>query len=330
MANLNDLYVGKDKFNSKIRLNSDLRSKLITGKTSLRKKVKKSFEEKKREKPKFSGQGSYSMDTILNPLEGNECDVDYGIYIQGYEEQEMSEWPTPTTVHKWIVDAVDGHTSTPPVDKNTCVRVIYKDEYHIDLPSYILKDDKAYLAHKSKGWIESDPKSFTTWFETKVKENSVQLRRVVRYLKAWKDYQNRNSKTVDISGMALTILAAENFVSSDDRDDKSILATTKDIVETLEEKFECKKPVAPYEDLFEDYSQNKKDDVVNKLKSFITSMEKALNEEDEKKASKKLIKVYGDRFPEGEEKDDSENKKNSDEFKQFDRAAVIRDDGRSA
>mgnify|MGYP007011419874 FL=1 len=26
-------------------------------------------------------------------------------------------------------------------------------------------DSIAYLAHKSKGWIESDPKAFTAWFQ---------------------------------------------------------------------------------------------------------------------------------------------------------------------
>ena len=37
----------------------------------------------------------------------------------------------------------------------------------------------AYLAHKNKGWIESDPKAFKEWFQNCVHENGQVIRHLV-------------------------------------------------------------------------------------------------------------------------------------------------------
>ena len=111
------------------------------------------------------------------------------------------------------------------------------------------------------------PKAFTDWFNNKVKDNGEQLRRVVRYLKAWKDY-----KDVDLKGISITILAGENFYSYDDRDDKSLLGTVTNIVDILEEEFKCEKPVYPNEDLFEGYSETKQESILNALKVLKTAL----------------------------------------------------------
>src|SRR5690606_31592208 len=100
----------------------------------------------------------------------------------------------------------------------------------------------------------------------------------------------------------ITILVGKNFYSYDDRDDKSLLGTVTNIIDKLEEEFKCVKPVYPNEDLFEGYSETKKDNVLNSLKSLKSSIDKAINEEDEEKASEELIKQFGDRFPKGESK----------------------------
>lgn len=323
MPNMNSLFV---KFNSNVRLDSEKRRLLNKGKNALKTKIINKFEEKGRSKPKFKGQGSFSMDTILNQLEDKDYDIDYGIYLDSYNDKKKEEWPVTSTIHTWIKDAVDGHTSTPPVDKNTCVRVIYANDYHIDLPAYIIKDDIAYLAHKEKGWIESDPKAFTDWFNKHATESGVQLRRVVRYLKAWKDYQNRNVLNVDLSGICITILAVENFYSSQDRDDKSLLGTVSNIIETLENDFTCTKPVIPYEDLLDEFEQSKKDSIINKLSTFKIALQNSIDLECEYDASLKLIKQFGDRFPEGTKKDPNKNSN----FVKSEAPAVINDDGRSA
>lgn len=317
MADLNKLFV---EFNDKITLSSSKKENLRTGRDALRKKIKDKFSEKERKNPKFCGQGSYMMKTTTNPIDG-EYDLDDGVYIQGYSDKEIDEWPSTSTVHAWIKDAVDGHTSTSPVDKNTCVRVIYVNDYHIDLPAYIIKDDVAYLAHKKDGWVVSDPKAFTDWFVGKVTENGEQLRSLVKYLKAWKEYQN-----IDLKGIAVTILVGENYYSYDNRDDLSLLGTLSNIIETLDEDFKCVKPVAPNENIFDGYSETKKNSILSGLKNLRNSLQEAINKEDEKEASDIMIKCFGDRFQQGK----SSSKENKLQYVRAESPAIIKNDGRSA
>ena len=317
MADLNKLFV---EFNDKITLSSSKKENLRTGRDALRKKIRDKFSEKGRNKPKFCGQGSYMMKTTTNPIDG-EYDLDDGVYVQGYSDKEIDEWPSTSTIHSWIKDAVDGHTSTPPVDKNTCVRVIYVNDYHIDLPAYIVKDDIAYLAHKKDGWVVSDPKAFTDWFIGKVTDRGEQLRSLVKYLKAWKEY-----KDIDLKGIAVTILVGENYYSYDNRDDLSLLGTLTNIIETLEEDFKCVKPVAPNEDIFDGYSETKKNSILSGLKNLRDSLQKAIDKEDEKEASDIMIKYFGDRFPQ----DKSSSKENKSQYVRAESPAIIKNDGRSA
>ncbi|WP_432404875.1 cyclic GMP-AMP synthase DncV-like nucleotidyltransferase [Wukongibacter sp. M2B1] len=317
MANLNKLF---SDFNKEITLKSKKKENLKRGRNALRDKIRDKFSEKDRSKPKFCGQGSYMMKTVVNPID-SEYDLDDGVYIQGYSEKEIKEWPKASTIHTWIKDAVDGHTSKSPVDKNTCVRVIYVNDYHIDLPAYIMKDDKAYLAHKRDGWIVSDPKAFTDWFRGKVKNDGEQLRSLVKYLKAWKDY-----KKVDLKGISITILVGENFYDYENRDDLALLGTLTNIIESLEDKFECVKPVAPNENLFEGYSETKQAEIIKAITDLRDSIQKAVDKEDEKEASDIMINYFGSRFPQGE----SSTAEDKSEYVQAEAPAVLKNDGRSA
>ena len=320
MPDLNSKF---SKFNNNISLSSTKKNNLKRGRDSLKDKIKDNFKDKDRKVPKFCGQGSFAMKTTVNPLDDNEYDIDYGVYLQGYSDKKECEWVSTATVHNWIKDAVDGHTNTPPKDKNTCVRVIYANDYHIDLPAYIIKDEIAYLAHKKDGWIESDPKAFTDWFIGKVNDKGEQLRSIVKYLKAWKDY-----KDVDLKGIVVTILVGENFYSYSNRDDKSLLGTVSNIVDTLEDSFKCKKPVKPNENLFDGFSQSKQDGIINALKKLKDNLDEAINEEDEKKACEILQKEFGERFPKGETK--SSNEATQSAFIQTKSPGVINNDGHSA
>lgn len=317
MADLNKLFLS---FNTEITLNSEKKENLRTGRNALRKKIKDKFKEKDRNQPKFHGQGSYMMKTTVNPIDG-EYDLDDGVYLQGYSDKEIDEWPKVSTVHDWIKGAVDGHTTTPPVDKNTCVRVIYVNDYHIDLPTYIVKDDMAYLSHKRDGWVVSDPKAFTDWFIDKVTTEGEQIRGLVKYLKAWKEYKN-----IDLKGIAITILVGENYYKDDNRDDLSLLGTLTNIIDKLEDKFECVKPVAPNEDIFSDYSETSQKDVIEGLTDLRDCIQDAVDEDDEKEASKIMIDCFGDRFPEGESSTVEEEAK----FVRAEAPAVIKNDGHSA
>ena len=301
MLDLNKLFLG---FYDEISLTKTYKEKITKGRDALRNKIGDKFEEKGRKKPQHCTQGSYALKTAIMPLDNDEFDLDNGVYLRGYST-DQDDWPATQTVHTWVKEAVEKHTSNSPIDKNTCIRVVYEDKYHIDLPMYIMGENSAgdsiaYLAHKSKGWIESDPKAFTAWFQGYVNENGQEIRRMVKYLKAWKDYKN-----IDIKGMAITILVCNNFCVTEKRDDLSLLDTVTNIIDSLEDSFHCYKPVTPTdEDLFADVSETSKNEILKGLNNLKKKLDAAINENNnEKDATDILQKVFGERFPTGEDAD---------------------------
>lgn len=295
MADCNKLFL---KFNDEITLNSDKKSSLRTSRNAIREDIKKYFKDSLGfSQPKFWGQGSYMMKTLIKPIQG-EYDIDDGIYLEHLSQTAEKEWPSTKTVHDWIVNAVKDRTTTDPQNKNTCVRVIYKNDYHIDLPIYIkcADDDHPKLAHTSKGWISSDPKILTNWFSEQVDENGEQLRRIVKYFKAWKGYNEEKLRFP--SGMIFTILVAEYFVEGySENEDAAFIAIARRIHENLMTNFSLDRPVFPNEELLEDWSEDDKNTFLDELLALITTGQKALESNKGDVASKLWSEIFGDRFP---------------------------------
>jgi len=277
-------------FNTVIALNSTRKGQLRTSRDAVRERIRRFFQDKQNGfSPKFHGQGSFMMNTIIYPLDG-EFDVDDGIYFLVDQPPTYSV----STFHDWIYKAVNGHTQQSPIDKQTCVRLIYAGQYHLDLPIYyVIKGQCPRLAHKSKGWIDSDPREFFKWFNRQVDAES-QLKRIVRYLKAWRDYR----AGVLPSGLIFTILAAHN-ISCHDRADVAFHQTLVNIKSSLDRSFVCYRPTTPtHENLLAYYSTTNKDYFLDQLGSFIESAEKALSDKtSQEDACKAWQRHFGDRFP---------------------------------
>jgi hypothetical protein len=313
MSNLNSLFL---KHNDNITLSSAKKDNLVTGRNAIRTKIKDDFKENSHGTAKFHMQGSFAMKTCTNPITGDEYDVDDGVYLEEFKDTDQSTWPAASTVHNWIIKAIEDHTDASPINKETCVRVVYANNYHIDLPAYIIKDDIIYLAKKKDGWKESDPKAFTKWFVGKVQENDEQLRRIVKYLKGWRD-----SKDVDIKSIVITILVTENYYKNTDRDDKALLGTVTNIIDTLENDFKCVKPVIPNEDLLENYGDSDQEKLIQAFIDLQDALEDAINKDDEEEASLILIDAFDERFPKGEKK------KENSSYVQTPKPAVLKNDG---
>jgi len=312
------LHLYYSEFNKIIKLSSSHKEDLKKSIKSIKEKIVEYFKEKKPNElqPIFAGQGSIEMNTTINPIPVYDkekekylykYDLDYGVYFTEKENEDNKK--SIDTWHGWVFNAVDDHTNTPSNSKDTCVRVNFSDGHHIDLPIYYVKDDITKLAHKSKGWIESNPTEFTEWFNNKAKED-LHLRKIVRLLKAWKNYREiKNTNLKFPSGFALTILAVNNFVP-DDNLDSCFLKTAKNIQNTLKIRFECIRPTTPKgENIFEEYSETRKNDFMNALGSLITDLEKARAEKNYKKATEYVRKHFGDRFPIGKDKDEEDKNK---------------------
>lgn len=140
------------------------------------------------------------------------------------------------------------------------------------------------------------------------KRNNEQLVRVVKYLKAWCDYKREKMPC----GLAMTILAMNNHVPHD-RDDVSLKNTLIAIERALKSDFKCIVPATPYDDIFKDYSESRRNNFISNLSSFIIDAKKAVDDEKNKrKASQLWIKHLGDRFPIG--KDENEEVVNSEKI----------------
>lgn len=297
-------------FNGKIKLTDARITSLKGSRKELKRKIRKWFAENKPNElqPKFKGQGSFDMNTTVNPIpvyddNGDRklhYDLDYGVYF--IEKEGEDNRKAINTWHDWVFDSVDDHTGEDTVRKTTCIRVMFADGHHVDLPIYYMNGETPELAHRSKDWILSDPKKFLDWFNER--KNS-QLEKIVRALKAWKDFrQVKNSSLKLPSGFELTILATNNYVS-DDNLDVSFRETVRKIEDALKVEFKCERPTAPIEDVFADYSETRKSDFLAALRSLVEDCDRVKNEKNFKKASEILINnQFGDRFPLGTDKDE--------------------------
>lgn len=301
MANNHDQFI---EFNDVIRVTDTQKSTLRRNRNAIRDKIKNYYKETYPNdiQPKFNMQGSYAMHTILNPLKDSDgsgtYDLDDGIYFISDNEEDRL---TIAEYHKRILNAVKGHTTTGEEDKDPCVRVLYADGHHIDLPIYFKSennDDENHpqLAHKKDGWIDTDPKNFYEWFNGK--EQHPQLRRLVRYLKAWCEYIRFEKNKKMPTGCILTMLAERHYVE-DSRDDLALQKLLTSLYNELSQTngFHCYRPTFPEnEDLFSTYSETRKNNFLNELKSFKDDAERAIASKNQREGCLRWQKHFGDRF----------------------------------
>jgi hypothetical protein len=286
MANMNKAFFD---FDNEIKLTKPRKDKILTSRDVVREKIKKHFSENlKINQPKFRTQGSFTINTALNPIDDNEVDIDDGVYLQHISDNDT--WPTPKEAHQLIFDALKGHTQDGCENKSSCIRVIYQNFYHLDLPVYIMKNDCAYLAQtKLNKWLHSDSKDFKDWFyEHRIDE---QAGRIVRYLKAWRDYRD-----FGFSSIELTILVVENFSFQDKRDDLALLRTLSNVNTVIQSRI-IKKPVAPHENLWDDLSWDEKNKRIGQLQSLFLDVQSTVDTTSEHRASLILREQFGERFP---------------------------------
>jgi len=315
MANCHDQFV---EFDSAISLSETRTKSLKKSRKNLRDWIRDDFKKNHADEiqPKFWSQGSFQMGTAVNPI-GREVDkkgekktiykydVDDGIYFIGDKKDRKAV----NTYHNWIYNAVEGYTDEA-IDKNTCVRSIFSDGHHIDNPIYFeVEGGIPQLAHKAKDWIDSDPREFTNWFKNKSNANS-QLNRLVRYFKAWCDYQNFNNVGKKMpSGLVMTIWVSEN-AAVDLRDDIAMRDTLINIKNLTDgqAKLSCLRPTVPKgENLLDEYSHS--DFFKARLSAFTDASKQAINESNQKTACGKWQTHFGNRFSCATAKDKDENAK---------------------
>jgi hypothetical protein len=295
MANCDNLF---KTFNNELQIPKSKRDAIKLSDTALRDKIRKHFKEKHPGyAPTFFQQGSSKIKNRIRTKDDT-CDLDDGVYFV-----ENPDNVTSTTLQSWVRDAVDGTTDATPAHRKKCITVDYKAGYNIDLPVLLfnpLNDAHPKLAVKEAGFRSDDPKEFVDEFN-KRKDEKGQLIRITRYLKAWCD----NIRGEMPNGISMTVLAMDNL-QKNDRDDVALKFTLIEIERKLKAQFDCVMPTTPNDNLFENFTQKRKDDFMENLSKFIADAKKAVDEEkNQLKASELWQKHLGKKyFPDGKDQDD--------------------------
>lgn len=254
-------------------------------------------------------QGSYAMHTGIKPKDGD-YDIDVGLTFNAttddFEPVELKE-----KVHA----ALDRANRSVEI-RRPCVTVEYVRDgipkYHVDLAVYaddpvddcndihIAKGKKHSDADK-KFWEISDPKGLINLVNNRYDnpDDRAQMRRVIRYLKKWRDKALGGEKPYSIS---LTVSVLEHF-----RPKTNLDATYNDLealillVDTMlivwGDGLIAKLPVEPGNDLNEDLTDIQMANYKAALESLKEALLKAADCDLETDACKILNKQFGNDFP---------------------------------
>ncbi len=315
-----------NEFQEKIKLidtedNKPLRDKRDMLISELRDYFDKKAEEEGTAKITFAveNQGSYSMSTGIKPLESEDYDIDVMLLFNFSKDDHK-----PVKVKEWVYEALDRPNRTVEY-KKPCVRVQYhkagEDYFHVDFALYANANSngKTYLskgkptsASSDKIWEEANPKALKEKVNNRFSDSDdrQQMKRVIRYLKRWKDLKFQSQGNGRPTGIAFTALAYDHFspeitrISFNSSVDPDDLVAFRKLVGKIIDQFSwwdgritTYLPVEPGNDLFEKLTDGQCKTLKEKLENLKSVLEKAENEPDPHEASKMLNKELGEDFP---------------------------------
>ncbi|MED2974078.1 nucleotidyltransferase [Fictibacillus sp. B-59209] len=296
---------------------------LRTKRDIIKEKIKEKLPEEVSYEFEVFNQGSYAMRTGIKPLD-SDYDIDIGLYFDMSRDDVE-----PVTAKNWIYNALKDHTGNVKI-KNPCVTVSYEEGYHVDITVYAVNntDGKVYLAKgkptsitDDKKWDESNPKDLINEvrYHLYTQEDRKQFRRVVRYLKRWKDV-NFSSVNGKPTGIALTSCAYHWLTIQKDtnafsghstyRDLDALLGLVVSMINNFEPEYvyvdgeyqsmprlKVELPVEPRPELFEKMTPKQMKTFKEKLESLLTALQEAKYELDPTDAAELLRNQFGDDFP---------------------------------
>lgn len=278
-------------------------------------------------------QGSYEMGTGIEPLD-DDFDIDQGVYF----EISRSDYPDPVVLKERVYEALDGHTNEVKI-RRPCVTVWYHRDgervYHVDLAIYADESHKifggSYIAmgrahslEENRYWEISDPQGLIDKIYRRFQGNDrAQFRRVVRYLKRWKDKNFPSDGNAAPLGVGLTVAAyrwMDNKYFDRKNQNPDDLSAMRSLVQSMLNHFSwidsrlvVKMPVEPYNDLFEDMTDGQHEELKEKLiilRDALNDAEAAVKPRD---GCKSLRKIFGADFPVPSKKEmQNEHRKSSE------------------
>lgn len=274
---------------------------------------------KKNEKPTvaFMNQGSYAMGTGVKALEDNDNDYDIDVGLKF--NLQTRDYPNAVEVKTWVEDAL-AKANRKVEMMRPCVRVQYtkdgKPSYHVDFAIYGLNGEQLQLAKGFRGssaenkyWEDSDPEKLKELLNDKFidTEAKAQFKRIIRYLKRWKDDKFPIKGDAAPTGIALTAMCYQWFKPRTKKwnGEKEIndLEALKDLlIKICFSENNCgldvRLPVKPQNELCEKIkaSDNHVEKYKNKMKALKDAVSAAFKEIDPTEAAIILEKEFGSDF----------------------------------
>ena len=263
-------------------------------------------------------QGSLGTHMGIVPISGD-YDIDRALVI---DEEKAPE--NPVTPKKKGLDVLEDRGFKNAKIKKPCVTADYaSDNVHIDLIIYKRSGEQHYLAVGKKNsdednreWSAADPLGLIAWINNEsgydpdgAKEVLAQFRRLVRYLKRWRDVKFSETVASKVFSIGLAVMAKRQFVPKFSpegaREDLVALRATVEAIldagffdqeETGKYRISVHLPVEPYRDIFDGSSFDTGTQFYNKLKHLKEQLEKAEDATDERKQCEILNKLFGGDF----------------------------------
>ncbi|AKT40071.1 cyclic GMP-AMP synthase DncV-like nucleotidyltransferase [Chondromyces crocatus] len=270
-------------------------------------------------------QGSYDIGTGVKPIGGGEYDIDVGI-----EFDLPTSDHTPVEVKKWVLRAVEDHTTSVEMRKS-CVTVTYVEggepKYHVDLAVYSKAqrnpDGKMYLArgkeHSAKEhqeWSPSAPEELTDKINNRfIGDDGRQFRQAIRALKRWKDHRFSREGQSAPRGIALAVAALHWFTPATtmaegdpQRDTLGALilfldallrqfSFTEDSQGERYPRLVVRCPVEPFDDLCARMTAEQMRQFHGRVETLLEALREAQSDPDPHTACMTLQREFGDDFP---------------------------------
>lgn len=292
-----DLHREFGVFHSLIRLSIGKQAALKIARNMIRERIRTYFREAMNTPiPKFRSQGADAMDTVINPIDGEYGTID-GVYLQHLNPGDDSKWPAPAVVHQWLIEATSGQ---PGDGRTGIVQARYSGPYHVNLRAYGQLKGKLMLAVDGRidTWRANDPMPYIRWFNNYANLRGEQLRRIVRYLKAWADHQSRHRGPLP-GGLILTMLAVNHY-QNHKRDDLAFAKTLMTISTAARSKIQKLNPKYIYEELSASLTETQRKRLQEAVREAAADAFEAVSTDNRREASRCWRRQLGNRFPKTE------------------------------
>ncbi|ODS23692.1 hypothetical protein AB835_07795 [Candidatus Endobugula sertula] len=302
---------------------------------SIRKLDSSQKEALRQTKPKFAPQGSFVYKTANSPCHAppQQIDFDDGVYLPTdlFEDKPIvSKDLFFKIVNDSLIKLCDSNSGWEFDDsKPTCERIILDNKKHIDVPLYaiprkkyeemaqainkshfrdasmekkLLDSKNVFMAMRNKEhWIKSDPKQISQWFIGNIMDYGEIVRRISRYMKAWRDYVFKKGGPSSITLMACVVKTFEEQASRGTifkNDSEALLCCANNLYSQLSSGVDS--PIDETEPAL--FPRNIDDDeqniILGKASEFGMLLKSALlNASSSQEANQKLLAAFGSRMP---------------------------------